>query len=291
MEPSDAIIRARSEKQAMDWSLVLVSQGIDTAIERAPENGAWLLVVAAADLDRSRASLRLYERENRRQRWQQPLRWSGLLFDWRALFCLLPLVGIFYVSDIAQILDLKAAGTMDSQLVRGGQWWRVFTAVTLHADAGHLASNLVTGVLLLGLAMGGYGPGKALLASFLAGVVGNLAGLVLLPGAYRSLGASGMVLGALGLLTVQSFSLWRSGESHRRLIIRAIAAGLLLLVLLGMNPHTDVLAHVGGFAGGCVLGLVLVFLPEKWRESTGADHAAAFACLALVLMAWGRALA
>ena len=193
-------------------------------------------------------------------------------------------------NDIAQILDLKAAGTMDSQLVRGGQWWRVFTAVTLHADAGHLASNLVTGVLLLGLAMGGYGPGKALLASFLAGVVGNLAGLVLLPGAYRSLGASGMVLGALGLLTVQSFSLWRSGESHRRLIIRAIAAGLLLLVLLGMNPHTDVLAHVGGFAGGCILGIALVFLPDKWKENVATDRRAALVCLGVIWGMWVRAL-
>ena len=291
MEPSDAIIRVRSEKQAMDWSLVLVSQGIETAIEQSPEDGAWMLVVNAADTARSRAAIRQYERENRRRRWQQPVRWTGLLFDWRALFCLLPLVALFYLSDVAGVVDLKSAGTMDNQLVRHGEWWRLFTAVTLHADAGHLASNLVSGVLLLGLAMGSYGPGKALIASYLAGVTGNLAGLLLLHGPHRSLGASAMVLGSLGLLTVQSLSLWRSGESHSRLIGRAIAAGFLLLVLLGLNPQTDVLAHVGGFVGGCVLGIALVFLPDRWKENVAVDRGAALACLAVVLGMWARALA
>ncbi len=290
MEPIDAIIPARSEKQAMDWSLVLVSQGIETAIEQSPEDGAWMLVVNEADTARSWLAIRQYERENRRQRWQQPVRGTGLLFDWRALFCLLPLVAVFYASDVAEVLNLKTVGIMDSDLVRHGEWWRLFTAVTLHADAGHLASNLVSGVLLLGLAMGSYGPGKALLASFLAGVIGNLAGLVLVHGPHRSLGASGMVLGSLGLLTVLSLSLWRSGESHRRLIGRAIAAGFLLLVLLGLNPQTDVLAHVGGFAGGCILGIALVFLPDKWKENVATDRRAALVCLGVIWGMWVRAL-
>jgi rhomboid protease GluP len=288
---NDVVIPVRSERRAMDWSLVLVSQGIETFIDRSPEDGSWRLLVNQADAERALAALKEYERENRRRRWQQPIRWTGLLLDWRVVFCLLPLVGIFWVDDVAGLVDLKSAGLMDVEAVRRGEWWRLFTAVTLHANLGHLVSNLVSGVLLLGLAMGSYGAGKALLASFLAGVGGNLAGLLFLEAPHRSLGASGLVLGALGLLTVQSLKLWRAGESHRRLAGRAIAAGCLLLVVLGLNPQSDVLAHVGGFVTGCLLGTALVFLPEKWMRSPRLDRCAGLACLAMVVVSWWRALA
>lgn len=291
MEPLDGHIPVRSERQAMDWSLVLASQGIETAIERAPEEDRLFLAVNPLDRERALGSIRQYEQENRRRRWQRPVRWTGLLMDWRALFCLLPLFVFFILDDMAGSIDFKTTGLMDSAAVRSGQWWRLFTAVTLHADLGHLASNFTTGVLLLGLAMGSYGVGKALLASFLAGAGGNLAAFLLLGVPHRSLGASGMVLGALGLLTMHSFKLWHQGEDYRRLVGRAVGAGLLLLVLFGLNPRTDVTAHVGGFITGAVLGLVLVFLPVKWTESRVADAIAGWLCLVLVLATWARALA
>lgn len=274
----------------MDWSLVLVSQGIETSIERTPEGGQHLLVVHPADHDRAIAAIKQYERENRVRRWQQPIRWTGLLLDWRVVFCLLPLMAVFFVNDVAGAVDLRTPGIMDNAAVRHGEWWRLFTAVTLHADLGHLASNFVMGVLLLGLAMGTYGTGKALLASYLAGVGGNLGGLLLLSGPHRCLGASGMVLGALGLLTVQSLSLLRGSERQHALIGRAVAGGFLLLVLIGLNPHTDVMGHVGGFAVGAALGGVLVFLPEKWNRPAAVNRACGILCLVIVGAAWARAL-
>ena len=44
--PPLACIRAHSERQAMDWSLVLASQGIEAVIERHPDTGVWRLWVA-----------------------------------------------------------------------------------------------------------------------------------------------------------------------------------------------------------------------------------------------------
>jgi membrane associated rhomboid family serine protease len=235
-------------------------------------------------------AIRQYERENRGRRWRQPIGGTGLLLDWRVVFCLAPLLVVFLFSDVAAVPGLKSAGIMDSQAVRRGEWWRLFTAVTLHADAGHLASNLVTGILLLGMAMGSYGAGPALLASFLAGAGGNLAGLLLIHGPHRSLGASGMVLGALGLLTVHSLKLWRAGQSHRRLLVQAIGGGCLLLVLLGLNPQTDVLAHVGGFITGALCGVVLVLLPEEWTRAPISDAVAGLTCLAVAVSTWWHAL-
>jgi len=48
---------------------------------------------------------------------------------------------------------LIEAGDMDSAKVLAGQWWRLFTAVTLHADLAHLMGNITFGVIMLGLAM------------------------------------------------------------------------------------------------------------------------------------------
>jgi rhomboid protease GluP len=290
MEPSDAIIPVRSENQAMDWSLVLVSQGIEAAIERLPEEGRIVLVIGPDDQGRALAAIEQYERENHRHRWQQPIRWTGLLLDWRVLFCLLPLALIFFADDVVGLADLTSAGLMESAAVRQGQWWRLFTAVTLHADLGHLACNLASGALLIGMAMGSYGPGKALLASYLAGVGGNLAGLLFLEQSHRGLGASGMVLGALGLLTVPSFRFWGAEGGHRQRVGRAVAAGLLLLALLGLNPQTDVVAHVGGFVWGALMGLGLAFFPGRAMHHLWLDRSAGGLCLGIVLVTWWRAL-
>lgn len=290
METPEVMIPVRNEKQAMDWSLVLVSQGIETAIQQSPENGRPVLVVSPWERERALAAIRQYERENQYRRWQQPIRWTGLLLDWRVVLALFPLVLAFFFSDVMGVSSLKTRGIMDSTLVSQGEWWRLFTAVTLHADAAHLASNFVMGTLLIGLAMGSYGPGRALLASFCAGAGGNLGAWLLLAERHRSLGASGMVMGALGLLTVQSFSLFRQGANHRALVGRAVAAGVLLLVLVGLNPHTDVMGHVGGFVAGCVLGPVLIFLPERLSQAALFDRIAGIAVAALAGLAWWCAL-
>src|SRR6185503_14713839 len=127
--------------------------------------------------------------------------------------------------------------------------WRLFTAVLLHGDLSHLMANITFGLLVLGLAMGRYGAGCALLAAYFAGAVGNLP-RVLLHLEIPSLGASGMVMGGLGMLAVQSLSLRHSNPSAGRHIVGGILGGGMLFVLVGLDPHSDVMAHFGGFVCG-----------------------------------------
>src|SRR5713101_87528 len=221
MGPTVATIPARSERQAMDWSLVLVSQGIDTRIERPEQDAGWRLVVDLPDHQRALAAIRQYRLENRRRPWVRELPWSGLIFYWRSLLWSLVLISVFVV-DQARAGYWRAAGVMDNQSVSSGEWWRLFTAVTLHQDLPHLALNVATGIVLLGLAMGSFGSGVGLLAAYLAGVGGNLARLCLYTGTHPSLGASGMIFGALGLLSGQMLGLLRSGVAPRQLALRSV---------------------------------------------------------------------
>jgi len=291
MNLNAALIPARSEQQAMDWSLVLLSQDIETTIERDPETQAWALRVDALDRTRAVRAIRQYISENRRPRWVKELPGTGMLFDGRCLAWFLFLVFLFAFEAMGQ-RDLSVAGRMDNQLVREGAWWRLFTAVTLHGDAAHLMANTITGLVLVGLAMGAFGPGLGLFLPYLAGTAGNLVGYLIYDDTRRALGASGMVMGALGLLAAQWFALLRHGLSPRDLAVRGVLSGCLLLLLLGLSPekNVDVLAHVTGFVVGLVLGAIFALGPPALHRNAWVSRIAAALFVVLVLIPWGLAL-
>lgn len=276
-------IPARNRRQAMDWSLVLASQEIETTISRE-EN--WALLVAEQDYERAIASIKLYQHENRGWNWRQKVPGTSLIFHWGSLApCLL--FAAFFILSESQTSSLKTLGVMDSKAVAAGQWWRIFTAIFLHGDAAHLIANVTTGFLLFGMAMARYGAGVGLLAAFLAGAGGNFAGFIFYPYPHRSLGASGMIMGALGLLGVEGIAAWRRNRATH-LIRRGAAAAILVLVLMGFSEGTDIIAHVGGFFFGAILGIILHFSPKDFRGKF-ANAFSIFAMTSVTILVWGLA--
>ncbi len=269
----------------MDWGLVLVSQGIESAIEQDEEG--WALTVATHEAEAARTAIRLYEAENRKQPWRQEVFHSGLLFDWACVGWALAVISFFWLCATGH--RLQDAGIMDARAVLRGEWWRLFTAIWLHGDLGHLAMNLAIGFPLVGLAMGTCGSGTGFLAALFAGVFGNLATLLFSSGQHRSLGASGLIMGALGLLTAQWLSLQHRTPRARRLAIAGLGGGLMLFALLGLSPGTDVLAHAGGFVGGLLIGAVLAQRVDLARQAE-VNVAAGIVSMALVIWTWWLAL-
>ncbi|MDB6032506.1 MAG: Rhomboid family protein [Verrucomicrobiales bacterium] len=289
MDPTGAIIPVRSRQQAMDWSLVLISQGIECRIEPETADHGWQLVLPPDDLTRAIQTLRLYRQENKKHIWSQTEPWTGLVFDWRAVLWSLLLAFVFLLVE-GKYSYAKAAGLMVSEKASHGEWWRLFTAVMLHADLPHLLSNVTIGSIFLGFAMGSFGPGIALFASFLAGAGGNLADYWIYPDSHRGLGESGMVMGSLGMLTV--YSLWRGRGSMtaRQAGIRSFVAGCFLLILVGTGQQSDVLAHGAGFVWGAIFGSLLCFFPEKVLQTPLWNRMAEGICLSLVCLTWWLAL-
>ena len=286
----DAIIPVRSRQQAMDWSLVLTSQGIECRIDAAATEHGWQLSVAQADFSRSIQALRLYHRENKQHIWSQVEPWTGLTFDWRAMVWFL-LLALIHLAVATRYPLLKSEGLMISARVASGDWWRPITAVMLHADLVHLLSNMTIGMIFLGFAMGSFGPGVALFSSFLAGVFGNLTGYVLYDSSrHQSLGASGMVMGALGLLAVHSFWRNRGTLTPKQAGLRGFVAGCFLLILLGTSQGSDVLAHIGGFVGGAILGTVMCFIPVRQLQRPFWNRLLEILTSALVIGAWWAAI-
>ncbi|HYT58922.1 MAG TPA: rhomboid family intramembrane serine protease [Haliangiales bacterium] len=286
-ESTDTIIPARHRQQAMDWSLVLLSQGIESVIEQS-ESG-WVLLVGREVHTRALGILRQYQLENRGWSWRQRMPWPEITFHWGAIgWCLL--LALFHWSSHVWGSHLESAGVMNPTAVHNGSWWRLFTATMLHFDLAHLMANLAIGFPVLGLAMGRYGPACALLAAYLAGVGGNIAGLFLHTDLRPGLGASGMVMGGFGLLTIQSLSLRLKNPKSWKYIIAGVLGGIMLFTLFGLNPASDVVAHLGGFICGLILGAVMALIPQKKLLSPSANTLCGAVLAGLIALTWVLAL-
>jgi rhomboid protease GluP len=280
-----ARIPTRTQRRAMDWSLVLASQGILVEIESGPIG--WALLVSAEDHARAVESIAQYRRENARWPWQQSVTKDGAVFDWISGLWVLLTCAFFQWQTVN--VAVRNTGVVDSAAINHGEWWRIFTAEFLHADGLHLATNCVFGFILLGLAMGRFGTGVGFLAAYLGGAAGNSLSLLLHPEIHQALGASGLVMAALGLLAAPSL---RSTQRHPRgwkLVLGGIAAGVMLFSLLGLHPGTDVVAHAGGFVTGMGLGLGLSWLKNLPRKPA-VNLLAGLIAAALIIVPWLLAL-
>ena len=188
-------------------------------------------------------------------------------------------------------LDWLSAGAADAGLILGGEWWRAITALSLHADFGHLASNIVAGAILAILSSQILGSGLTWLTILLAGASGNLLNALMQPAPHIAIGASTAVFAALGVLAALQ---WRSEVRWTRGWRRwlPLAAGVALLAVLGTGgERTDVGAHLTGFVMGVAFGAGLHLLDEGIPKRPAFQAAYGAAALALFGMAWLMALA
>lgn len=184
------------------------------------------------------------------------------------------------------------AGRMQAGRVAMGEWWRTFTALTLHADSGHILSNSAFGALF-GIYVGrALGSGVGWLLVLLAGAGGNAVNSLLQADGFSSIGASTATFGALGLFAGVT---WARGEMRGGMGLRRglapLFAGFALVVWTGTGgENTDVAAHFTGFGCGALLGMVAARVPRA-QLRPGLQGIAAGLALALVGLAWALALA
>lgn len=158
-----------------------------------------------------------------------------------------------------------------------GEWWRPFTAMFLHGDAGHLLGNVLIGGIFCVLVAHTVGPllGWGLILA--SGTIGNVATAWLYyPEEFRSLGASTATFGALGVLVgAGSLLAWRS-RSFRRVgaAVVPVVAGAILLGWWGGgggDPQVDVPGHLFGFAAGALLGGLAMLARSRSAARAGGE--------------------
>jgi rhomboid protease GluP len=182
-------------------------------------------------------------------------------------------------------------GLLDKGFLDRGEWWRVLTALTLHADMLHLLSNLAFGALFGYPAARLFGPGVSWLLILLGAGLAYGIDALLHPPEHYLLGASTAVFTALGLIAaygwrrhLRNWTPWMRNASP-------LLAGLALLAFTGTGgENTDILAHFVGFAVGAGMGAICARLPMPAPGRTGIQWAAGAAALGLLALAWTLAL-
>lgn len=183
-----------------------------------------------------------------------------------------------------------AAGRIDGELIRSGEIWRLFTALTLHSGVKHLLSNLVFGVFF-GLFAGRLlGSGVAWLAITLAAASGNALNTLLLDATHRSIGASTAVFAALGVVAGYVWFGKLMAQDRWSNRFGPIIGGLALLMFTGTGgENTDVGAHLLGFVCGFVTALLLVRMGDISDDAKTQRHSG-FTALGLIFFSWVIAL-
>lgn len=182
---------------------------------------------------------------------------------------------------------LLAMGASDRVQVLGqGEWWRLFTATTLHGSPGHLIGNLITLLIVGFLLEPMVGIGWFAAIYFTGGFAGAVLSTLLNAPDALSVGASGAIMATLAALFTLSFH----AGAPRPNLMRRVAGGSLFPALMPAVAHggsiTDVNAHLGGCMAGAVLAFVILI---AWNDEEdhlpGRSAAATIAGLWVAMMA------
>ena len=257
----------------------------------------FVLEVDAAEAGRAATQLAQYELERRPAPPPppppplHPYAWVGCI----VYVVTLVTIGLA-VSNGLWRLDAFDIGALDGGRVRAGQWWRAWTALTLHLDGAHLAANIGAGVWFCYLAAAQIGSGSAWLLIVTGAAAANLIEALLGPPSHLSVGASTAVFTALGLLAAHS---WRLRSSYRQRWA-PLVAGVVLLGWFGSGgggedsaapTQIDIVAHAIGFAVGGLLGALAAQPRARQVLARVPQWLSGLAALASIVIAWGFALA
>jgi rhomboid protease GluP len=295
------VFRSVRVPECNERAFMLYAVGIASAIAR--DSTGCALLVEINDAPAALEHLRQYEIERLNKPPPpppppklHPHAWIGSL-----IYALLIAGVAFAISNGLWRLDAFDVGELDADLVQKGQWWRVWTALTLHLDGPHLAANTLAGMWFGYLAARLLGTGTSWFLVVMGAGLANWIEAFFGPATHRSVGASTAVFTALGLLSAYS---WRTRLAYpQRWALRwgPLVAGVVLLSWTGTGAQSfeepggagqtvDVAAHALGFAVGLLAGAGAALESVSRVLDRVPQWLAALLALVPVAVGWIRAL-
>jgi membrane associated rhomboid family serine protease len=143
-------------------------------------------------------------------------------------------------------------GALVGVLVSDGEWWRLITAMFLHASLLHLGFNTLALYWLGSIVEQAIGTWRFLLVYFAAGLAGSAGALIFSSAFAITVGASGAIFGIMGALMIL--------EYHATGSLAGQAMGLIVinLALTFTIPNISIGGHLGGLVAGILATFALV---------------------------------
>ncbi|MGB6291208.1 MAG: rhomboid family intramembrane serine protease, partial [Desulfobulbales bacterium] len=188
-----------SRQQAEQWSLVLRAANIPSVIEF--EKRSWVIKVSPLHEHRALREIAAFMEENSDWPPYSPKKNLSLpvLTKYQPpTILMMGALVIFYVvtgpwSDgNAWFSEGAVSGR---QILEHGQWYRLVTALTLHADVVHLVGNIIIGGVLVHFLCRLLGNGLGWFLILASGTLGNLMNILLHGNSHNSVGFSTAVFG------------------------------------------------------------------------------------------------
>ncbi|HET9722693.1 MAG TPA: rhomboid family intramembrane serine protease [Actinomycetota bacterium] len=171
----------------------------------------------------------------------------------------------------------------------GEQWWRLFTAMFLHAGLFHILFNAWALWVFGTVVERDFGTARFVAIFFISGFVASAASYAFGPVNVPSVGASGAIFGVFGAFVAYNYRRRHLAMAAQNLRF-AMTLILINAALAFMWGAIDWRAHVGGFVAGAIAGMAAEGLPNHAHRT--AATVAGFAGLLVVgiaLVMWRTA--
>ncbi|CAM8876823.1 unnamed protein product [Rhodiola kirilowii] len=161
---------------------------------------------------------------------------------------------------------LKMGALRWYNVVHGHQWWRLFSCMWLHAGLIHLVVNMIS-LVFIGIRLEQqFGFVRVGIIYLISGFGGSVLSSLYLRGNI-SVGASGALFGLLGAMLSELLTNW-SIYTNRAAALFTLIVVIAINLAVGILPHVDNFAHIGGFLTGYFLGFIFLLRPQYgWVES------------------------
>ena len=254
-EDSWVLVAKGDPAEIADWSLVLSAVGIHQQLDRH----SGVILTRKRDAEQAMKELRAFREENRF--WPPPpstVRPTVRTGNPPTLLMFGGLIIFYWLTGPWSIGNpwFKAGAVNSRAILEQGEWWRLVTALTLHADQLHLAGNCVIGGVIVHLLCKAAGYGTGWLFLLLSAMTGNFLNIVLRDTPHYSVGFSTAVFAAVGILCGRQLN--NTASTVIRQLVLPLGAGVGLLAMLGSEgDRTDLGAHLFGLTSGLLYGLFL----------------------------------
>jgi len=272
-------------KKAWEWSLVLSAMSIPHKRETHGNESA--IEVSEEFLEEACRQIDFYEQENSSEKLLNFSYASPLVSVLRVFFTLFIFQSFLYQSGSYDIW-LKAGNSSNID-IRSGEIWRIFTALTLHTGLEHFLSNAFMGSVIFYSLFSMTGSGTGLFLAILAGAAGNLATAFIIPLEYHSIGSSGSIFGAFGVLA--AYRIIRITAKAKKTDWRPAAAALTFLGLFGTAGGSDFFGHFFSLLAGFLIGSAAAVLSSVEKLPPPAVRFTfAILSVAMLTISWLRAM-